>query len=102
MWVRKQGGDALWQEFATPATALRYIQSEGAPSTLQQVQIECVAKNSKERNVFEFSFEAPTTAAATKKTTPQARANHNPHPIGRLVRSSAELIVLWELPRSVM
>ena len=33
---------------------------------------------------------------------PQAHANHNPHPIGRLLRSSAEFIVLWELLRSVM
>ena len=55
-----EGGDAVWQELATPAAALRYITSEGAPSTLQQVQIERAAKNSKARNGFEFSFEAPT------------------------------------------
>ena len=35
----------MWQHFATPAAALRYIKSEGAPSNLQQVQIERAAKN---------------------------------------------------------
>ena len=34
MWVRKQGSDGVWQEFATSATALRHVKSEGAPSTL--------------------------------------------------------------------
>ena len=56
----------MWQEFATPATTLRHIKSEGAPSTLQQVHIERAAKNSKARNGFGFSFEAPTGAAAAK------------------------------------
>ena len=56
----------MWQEFATPAAALRYIKSEGAPSNLQQVQIERAAKNSKARNGFEFSFEAPIGGAAAK------------------------------------
>ena len=63
----------MWQEFATLATALRHIKSQGAPSTLQQVQIERAAKNSKARNGFEFSFEAPTGAVAAKpppKPTP--------------------------------
>ena len=61
----------MWQEFATPAAALRYTKSEGAPSNLQQVQIERAAKNSKARNGFEFSFEAP----------PEARLpNHHPSP----------------------
>ena len=56
----------MWREYATPAAALRYIKSEGAPSTLQQVQIERAAKNSKARNGFEFSFEAPTGGAPAK------------------------------------
>ena len=50
MWVRKQDPAAEWQEFATPAAALRHVKSEGAPSTLQQVQIERAAKNGKPRN----------------------------------------------------
>ena len=50
MWVPKQGDDAVWQEFATPAAALRCIKSEGAPSNPQQVQIERAAKNSNARN----------------------------------------------------
>ena len=56
----------MWKEFATTAAALRYVKSEGAPSSLQQVQIERAAKNSKPRNNFEFSFQAPTGAAAAK------------------------------------
>ena len=56
----------MWEEFATPAAALRYIKSEGSPSTLQQVQIERAAKISKARNGFEFSFEAPTGGATAK------------------------------------
>ena len=75
----------MWQEFATPAAALRYTKSEGAPSNLQRVQIERAAKNSKARNGFEFSF-APTGGAASCQTITQARANHNPHSIGHLVR----------------
>ena len=56
----------MWQEYATPAAALCYIKSEGAVSTLQQVQIERAAQNSKARNGFEFSFEAPTGGASAK------------------------------------
>ena len=54
----------MWQEYATLAAALRYIKSKGAPSTLQQVQIERAA--SKARNGFKFSFAAPTGGAAAK------------------------------------
>ena len=39
--------EAEWQEFAIPAAALHHIKAEGAPLTLQQVQIERVAKNAK-------------------------------------------------------
>ena len=59
----------MWHHFATPAAALRYIKSEGAPSNLQQVQIECVAKNSKARNGFEFSVEAPKAPPKPARTT---------------------------------
>ena len=65
MWVRKQEAEAEWQEFATPAAALRHIKAEGAPSTVQQVQIERAAKNSKPRNGFEFSYTRPATATST-------------------------------------
>ena len=65
MWVRKQEVEAEWQEFATPAAALRHIKAEGVPSTLQQVQIERVAKNSKPNNGFEFSYMPPATATPT-------------------------------------
>ena len=69
MWVRKQDGDAVWQHFATPAAALRYIKSEGAPSNLQQVQIKRAAKNSNARNGFEFSVEAPKAPFKPARTT---------------------------------
>ena len=59
MWVRKQEADAQWQAFSTPAAALRHVKAEGAPSTLQQVQIERAAKNSKPRNGFEISYTPP-------------------------------------------
>ena len=65
MWVRKQEAEAEWQELATPAAALRHIKAEGAPLTLQQVQIERVAKKSKPRIGFEFSYTPPTTATPT-------------------------------------
>ena len=73
MLVRKQEAGAEWQEFATPAAALCHIKAEGAPSTLQQVQIERVAKNSKLRNGFEFSYTPPTTATPT---VPSRLASH--------------------------
>ena len=77
MWVRKQEAEAGWQEFAPPAAALRHIKAEGAPSTLQQVQIERVAKNSKPRNGFEFSYtplpqQPPQSQAASPPTTTQS------------------------------
>ena len=65
MWVRKQEAEAEWQEFATTAAALRHIKAEGAPSTLQQVQIKRVANNSKPCNGFEFSYTPPATANPT-------------------------------------
>ena len=49
MWVRKQEPATEWQEFPTPAAALRHVKVEGAPSTLQQVQVERAPKNSKPR-----------------------------------------------------
>ena len=76
MWVRKQEADAQWQEFSTPAAALRHIKAEGAPSTLQQVQIERAAKNSKPRNGFEFSYNPP--AAAAPQQPPQSQAASPP------------------------
>ena len=69
----------MWQEFATPAAALRYTKSEGAPSNLQRVQIERAAKNSKACNGFEFSFETPTGGAAAKAPPKPARTTaHTP------------------------
>ena len=69
----------MWHEFATPAAALRYTKSEGAPSNLQQAQIEHAAKNSKARNGFEFSFEAPTGGAAARPPPKPARTTaHTP------------------------
>ena len=69
----------MWQEFATPAAALRYTKSEGAPSNLQHVQIERAAKNLKARNGFEFSVEAPTRGAAPKPPPKPARTTaHTP------------------------
>ena len=59
----------MWQHFATLAAALRYIKSEGAPSNLQQVQIERAAKNSKAHNGFEFSVEAPKAPPKPARTT---------------------------------
>ena len=50
------------------------MKSEGAFSNLQQVQIECAAKNSEAHNGFEFSFEAPTGGAAAKPPPKPARA----------------------------
>ena len=65
--------------FATPAAALRYTKSEGAPSNHQPVQIECAAKNAKARNGFEFSFEAPTGGVAAKPPPKPARTTaHTP------------------------
>ena len=83
MWVCKQEAEAEWQEFATPAAALRHIKAEGAPSTLQQVQIERVAKNSKPRNGFEFSYTRPATALsshtrALPQQPPQSQAAPTP------------------------
>ena len=72
MWVRKQEAEAEWQEFATPAAALRHIKAEGVPSTLQQVQIERAAKNSKPRNGFEFSYKPPANAAPQQPPQPHA------------------------------
>ena len=69
MWVRKQEAEAEWQEFAAPTAALRHIKAEGGPSTLQEVQIERAAKNSKPRNGFEFSY----------KTPPPPLRHNNPH-----------------------
>ena len=66
MWVRKQEADAEWQEFSTPAAVLRHIKADGAPSTLQQVQIERAAKSSKPRIGFEFSYN-PLAAAAPRQ-----------------------------------
>ena len=69
----------MWQEFATPAAALCYIKLEGAPSTLQQMQSERAAKNSKGRKGFQFSFEAPTGGAAAKPTPkPAPTIAHTP------------------------
>ena len=74
--VHKQEAEAEWQEFATPAAALRHVKAEGAPSTLQQVQIECAAKNSKPRKGFEFSSKPPT--AASPQQPPQSQATSPP------------------------
>ena len=74
MWVRKQDLDAEWLEFATPAAALRHVKLEGAPSTLQQVQIERAAKNGKPRNGFEFSLKPPTSASPQQSPKPPATA----------------------------
>ena len=76
MWVRKQEADAQWQEFSTPAAAVRHIKAEGGPSTLQQVQIEHAAKNSKPRNGFDFSYNPP--AAAAPQQPPQSQAASPP------------------------
>ena len=76
MWARKQEAGAEWQECATPAAALRHVKAEGAPSTLQQVQIERAAKNSKPRNGFEFSLKPPT--AASPHQSPQSQAASAP------------------------
>ena len=73
MWGRKQEADAQWQQFSTPAAALRHIKAEGAPSTLQQVQIERAAKNSKPRNGFEFSYNPPHRRRATATPTVPSR-----------------------------
>ena len=56
MWVRKRDPEAEWQEFATLFAALYHMKSEGAPLTLQQVQIERAAEKAKPRNGFVFSF----------------------------------------------
>ena len=77
MWVRKQEAGAQWQQFSTPAATLRHIKAEGAPSTLQQVQIERAAKNSKPRNGFEFSYNPPPPAAAPQQP-PQSQAASPP------------------------
>ena len=45
-----------------------------APSTLQQVQIERVAKNSKPRIGFEFSYTPPAT---TTPTVPSRLPSHD-------------------------
>ena len=66
MWVCKQEAEAEWQEFATPAATLRHIKAEGVPSTLQQVQIERAAKNSKPCNGFQFSYKPPAAARGGK------------------------------------
>ena len=58
-------------EFSTPAAALRHIKAEGAPSTLQQVQIERAAKNSKPRNGFEFSYMVHSPSPVTPSTPRQ-------------------------------
>ena len=84
MWVRKQEAEAEWQEFATPAAALRHIKAKGAPSTLQQVQIEHVAKNSTPRNGFEFSYTPPAT---TTPTVPSRLPSHYDAIHQRLCRS---------------
>ena len=76
MWVRKQEAEAEWQEFATPAAALRQIKAEGAPSTLQQVQIERAAEHSKPRNGFEFSYKPPAAAAPQQPPQSQAAPSH--------------------------
>ena len=90
MWVRKQKADAQWQEFSTPAAALRHIKAEGAPSTLQQVQIERAAKNSKPRNGFELSYNPP----------PPPPRHSNPHspkppPLPLRRNPSAALSKFW-------
>ena len=77
MWVRKQEADAQWQEFSTPAAALHHIKAEGAPSTLQQVQIERAAKNSKPRNGFEFSYNPPAAAVPQQRPQSQAASLHS-------------------------
>ena len=76
MWVRKQGGDAVWQELATPAAAIRQGKSEGAPSTLQQVQIERAIKNSKPRNIG--------AAAAKPSPNPVLTTSHTPSVASRV------------------
>ena len=42
--MRKQEAEAEWQEFATPAAALRHIKAKGVPWTVQPLQIERVTK----------------------------------------------------------
>ena len=74
MWVRKQDPAAQGQEFATPAAALRHVKLEGAPSTLQQVQIERSAKNGKPRNGFEFSLKPPASASPQQSPKPPTAA----------------------------
>ena len=71
-WARKQEAEAEWQEFATPAAALRHIKAEGVPLTLPQVQVERAAKNSKPRNGFEFSYKPPAAAAPQQPLQSQA------------------------------
>ena len=76
MWVRKQEADAPWQEFSTPDAALRHIKAEGAPSTLQQVQIDRAAKYSKPGYGFEFSYNPPAASAPATPTVPSRLPSH--------------------------
>ena len=87
---------------ATTAAALRYVKSKGAPSSLLQVHSERAAKNSKPHNGFEYLFQAPNGTAVAKPPSKPASTMHVPHTVGRPLHSSAEFIVLFELPRSVM
>ena len=72
--MHKQEAEAEWQEFATPAAALRHIEAEGAPSTLQQVQIERAAKNSKPRN----ALSSHTSPLPPPQQPPQSQAASPP------------------------
>ena len=100
MWVRKQEADAQWQEFSTPAAALRHIKAEGARSTLQQVQIKRAAKNSKPRNGFEFSYNPPPPPRRRATATPTVPSRLPSHydAIHRRLCGSFGCVILQQLP----
>ena len=69
----------MWHEFGRTAAALRRVKFEGAPWSMQQMQIEPTTKKSKPRNGLEFSFQAPTGAAAAKPPPkPASTTSHTP------------------------
>ena len=102
MWVCKQDNAAEWQQFATPATPLRHVKAEGAPSTLQQVQIERAAKNSKPRNDFEFSLKPPTAASPQQPPQFPSRLRFHYDAIHWQLRRSLRFVVLQQQPRQIM
>ena len=70
-----------WQEFATTIAALCHAKSKGAPSNLQQVQVEHAATKAKPQNAFWFLFKALDAAASLEhppKPCLLAAASTNP------------------------